>query len=233
MDRITNHIQESNGCWLWTGFCDKGSPILRVSQPRRMLVSARRYSYETHNGVKVPTQFNVTSTCKQKKCVNPAHLVPMKKGSYKLGFKNFEYCDRDHHFSEWNTGNQVNGKRFCIKCDKDHAKVYAARRRSEIPEHLKSVRLSRRQERQDFVNAIKQKLGCRDCAEHRPVCLDFHHLDPTLKVASISTLATAGRSEATILAEIEKCILICSNCHRFLHHNERTSNLESTVCYPR
>ena len=57
--------------------------------------------------------------------------------------------------------------------------------------------------------------GCRNCEESDPVCLDFHHIDE--KVSSVSTLVAERRSLGTIQRELQKCELLCANCHRERH----------------
>lgn len=52
-----------------------------------------------------------------------------------------------------------------------------------------------------------------DCQEsHPPYVMDFDHLDPTQKEFDLSN--GAGYSLKRILAEIAKCEVVCSNCHR-------------------
>jgi 5-methylcytosine-specific restriction endonuclease McrA len=46
--------------------------------------------------------------------------------------------------------------------------------------------------------------------------LDFHHLDPSKKNFGISVRGLT-RSWDKIKAELDKCILVCANCHRELH----------------
>ena len=46
--------------------------------------------------------------------------------------------------------------------------------------------------------------------------LDFHHLDPSRKGFAISTRGLT-RSWEKIREELDKCILVCANCHRELH----------------
>ena len=46
--------------------------------------------------------------------------------------------------------------------------------------------------------------------------LDFHHTDPETKSFALGAYrGTAINSE--VLAELEKCVLLCSNCHREVH----------------
>lgn len=227
MDRIKNLSEVVGECWIWVGFCDKANPVLRVSMPKRKIVSARRYSYETHNDVAVPTNFVVTSTCKDSKCVNPAHLTAQKRGGSvarrQIGFWRPEHCQRGHEFSEWNTGTSRSGKRFCIKCDRDHAKEYATIRRREKAEHLEALRIARFQARKKFVDEIKMEKGCSQCPEKDPTCLDFHHTDPTDKTDTISSLARNCASEEVLISEMAKCEILCANCHRKLHAAERAA----------
>ena len=65
---------------------------------------------------------------------------------------------------------------------------------------------------------LKQKLMCLICGEDESCCLDFHHLDPSMKSGSVSEMI-GRQSWLKIIKEIEKCICICSNCHRKIHAN--------------
>ena len=56
--------------------------------------------------------------------------------------------------------------------------------------------------------------GCRICSYNKcRAALEFHHVDPHEKDLEIS----AGTSWKRIAAELPKCILLCSNCHREVH----------------
>jgi hypothetical protein len=45
--------------------------------------------------------------------------------------------------------------------------------------------------------------------------MDLHHRDPEDKVFALSD--ASSRAVAQIIEEIEKCDLICANCHRMRH----------------
>lgn len=45
--------------------------------------------------------------------------------------------------------------------------------------------------------------------------LDFHHVDPSTKLFEISDHKLKVKE---IAIEAKKCVLLCSNCHRELHH---------------
>lgn len=59
----------------------------------------------------------------------------------------------------------------------------------------------------------KSTLQCIYCGESHPACLEFHHRDPSNKVGNISEMIPNGYSLDSIMKEIEKCDVLCSNCH--------------------
>lgn len=67
-----------------------------------------------------------------------------------------------------------------------------------------------------LVRCLKPK--CSRCEESHPACLEFHHRDVATKLASISDAVwRLGWSYQRILDEIEKCDVVCVNCHRKEH----------------
>ena len=74
------------------------------------------------------------------------------------------------------------------------------------------------------IKAIEYKGGCcKICGYQKCTdALEFHHLDPKKKDFSISSKGYA-RSWVRVKEEIEKCILICANCHREIHANAASS----------
>jgi hypothetical protein len=70
-------------------------------------------------------------------------------------------------------------------------------------------------EARQFVMEHKQACGCTYCDERETVCLDFHHIFPEEKSFGLSRVTT--QSLETIAAEIDKCVLVCKNCHAKIH----------------
>lgn len=60
---------------------------------------------------------------------------------------------------------------------------------------------------------------CADCDFSLPIfdCYDLHHLDPASKEYSISRLCQSG-TWATLQREVDKCVMLCANCHRLRHY---------------
>lgn len=48
-------------------------------------------------------------------------------------------------------------------------------------------------------------------------CFDFHHVDPTMKDLTISRLISRKDWKERIHDELQKCVVLCANCHR-RHH---------------
>lgn len=67
-----------------------------------------------------------------------------------------------------------------------------------------------------LIQGYKLEKGCCCCEESEPICLDFHHANGEKEI-NISEVIGAGWAIARIQKEIDKCIVICSNCHRKLH----------------
>ena len=94
------------------------------------------------------------------------------------------------------------------------AKHYATNKQKVLIANSKH-RKKKRIERQAF----KATLSCSKCGFSHPVALDFHHV---FKLAhkSVNKLAQQGLYKQA-RAEIKKCIVLCANCHRIHHHEEK------------
>ena len=89
--------------------------------------------------------------------------------------------------------------------------------------------LDRRREakrRRDFLRArAADYLGgkCRICGYDKCLsALEFHHIDPLEKDFAISDKLTSWEA---IRAELDKCVLVCANCHREIHEGMHTGYL--------
>jgi hypothetical protein len=60
---------------------------------------------------------------------------------------------------------------------------------------------------------------CIQCGESDPVVLEFHHRGD--KELAVVVMAAGGYPIAKIEAEIDKCDVLCANCHRRLTMKER------------
>jgi 5-methylcytosine-specific restriction endonuclease McrA len=69
------------------------------------------------------------------------------------------------------------------------------------------------------VKSVEYKGGeCQVCGYKRCTdALEFHHLNPDEKDFGLSVSGNT-RSWEKIKKELDKCILLCSNCHREVHN---------------
>jgi hypothetical protein len=67
-----------------------------------------------------------------------------------------------------------------------------------------------------WIGNYKRERGCVRCYEDDPICLEFHHKDPSEKEINIAQC----KSKGTALKEIEKCEILCLKCHDALHWEE-------------
>lgn len=70
-----------------------------------------------------------------------------------------------------------------------------------------------------YIEEYKSKRSCIKCGENHIACLDFHHINPENKSFTIALGKTKGIK--AIKKEIEKCELLCANCHRKLHYDNK------------
>jgi len=67
--------------------------------------------------------------------------------------------------------------------------------------------------------ALQYKGGkCQTCGEDRPATLCFHHRDPSHKELKLDGRSFANRKWELIKEEVNKCDLLCHNCHNMLHY---------------
>lgn len=72
--------------------------------------------------------------------------------------------------------------------------------------------LEYRQARQEFVNSLKDG-PCADCGNcFPPEAMDFDHMPGEKKFRGVANMLSYALDR--LMAEIEKCELVCSNCHR-------------------
>lgn len=60
----------------------------------------------------------------------------------------------------------------------------------------------------------KAKVGCMICCENDPIVLDFDHREQSDKSLQLGDACKRGYSLEKLLAEAEKCDVLCANCHR-------------------
>lgn len=105
---------------------------------------------------------------------------------------------------------------YCKECNKEYQKKHYDDNKTDYI----NKKNNRKKELKEYVDSIKIKAKCSRCQEDDIACLDFHHIDDKVKDFNIGEAVSRGISVDKINKEIDKCVILCSNCHRKLHYYE-------------
>jgi hypothetical protein len=103
---------------------------------------------------------------------------------------------------------------------KAKAKGYSAKHYAANADKVKNKTREKRSSLRKEWKAYKATLYCTKCGFNHTAALDFHHVDPSNKTDSVNQLVSDGRFKAA-MEEVQKCVVLCANCHRIHHHEER------------
>jgi hypothetical protein len=71
---------------------------------------------------------------------------------------------------------------------------------------------------------------CKKCGYDKNLdALDWHHKDPSTKEFNLSQIRITPKNYNIIIKEIEKCVLVCSNCHREIHYSNCVIKLSDKI----
>jgi len=105
---------------------------------------------------------------------------------------------------------------------KYRADWYLRHRAEEIAAAYRNKRRTIRRN-QELTEEIRRSTPCSDCGvSYPPYVMDFDHIRGT-KVDDVMQLVNQGASWVKISAEIAKCEVVCSNCHRIRTYQRRQS----------
>lgn len=81
---------------------------------------------------------------------------------------------------------------------------------------------------QKYIKEVKENSECAICNENHPATLIFHHINPDQKLFGIA--GSYSRYTLTkIKEEMNKCAILCSNCHLKIHWDESFKEKYNTV----
>ncbi len=132
---MSNHFlnkfqpEPNTGCWIWLGW------IASIGYGYHMIEGkwhcAHRLVYEVYKGT-IPEGLQLDHLCRNRWCVNPAHLEPVtfqenisrgKRETAAQRFSRITHCKQGHPFDDANTRiTSRKGKiwRICRACEKIH-----------------------------------------------------------------------------------------------------------------
>lgn len=122
MARFWIKVDKTETCWNWTAATDRSGYGLWTPPKMtgvRMSV-AHRFSYLNANGGTIPEGHDVDHLCKNKSCVNPAHLeVVTHAENVRRAFEDRTHCKQGHERTPENWVQKTSGHYYCRACSRE------------------------------------------------------------------------------------------------------------------
>ena len=133
-------------------------------------------------------------------------------------------CNMEFPIELFKIKNKRTGLRLseCPECNKTSKKEsyykHFEKNKNKINERNRAFR-----DKRNIFLKNKKSSGCIICGEQDHACLDFHHVNGDDKQYNISSIIS-NLSIKEIEEEMDKCVVLCANCHRKLHFYNLTIN---------
>lgn len=141
----------------------------------------------------------VTSTERTRlwKLKNPERWKELQQQYRKRKRKGCRVCNTELPFPSM-------GTKYCVDCISNHRQLQSKQYRNTAQIEFDNFKLD---------------TGCSICKYNKcSAALDFHHLDPNKKERRVT--ARMWKNSLGKL-ELDKCILVCKNCHMEIHHEDK------------
>lgn len=155
-------------------------------------------------------------------------LISLGDSTWKIADKlnttqpNVRYWLKKYNLQTNRKTNDLGDKKLCPKCKLTKSKddFYKSTKGSSyckscIVDSLEDRRKSVKQKAVDYLGGCCSKCGYNKCI----AALEFHHLNPKEKDKNYSVFK---KNFDKLKPELDKCVLLCANCHREEHHSSTT-----------
>ena len=119
--------------------------------------------------------------------------------------------------NEFETLPKGGSRKYCFQCSPSYPKGDNQRR----AQTLTAIRHALKTECLKRLGGKFVKCGYNKC----PSALEFHHLDPNEKEFDIGHYITGANVKEDIFSELQKCTLLCSNCHKEFHYYNSNNDM--------
>ena len=100
---------------------------------------------------------------------------------------------------------------------RSYNREYYQRKRQHLLEKQREKNKRLAESRRKWLVDYKKTLKCNRCGESHPATLTFHHKSGSEKNFEIGNALCLGVSLKRLIEEIEKCEVLCANCHAKEH----------------
>lgn len=104
-------------------------------------------------------------------------------------------------------------QRTCRECQNEQKKNWYERNKETHKANMVENRMKNMEAGREFIWNYLSTNPCVECGESDPRVLEFDHVRGK-KRAAVTRLVRNGFSIDIIQAEIDKCVVLCSNCHK-------------------
>lgn len=106
--------------------------------------------------------------------------------------------------------------------NREHLRLYDRQRYKHRAAERKAASRRRYQETypasRKWLDGVESFLGCFICGEDQPHRLAWHHLTPVGNSGLRVTDALHRYGVEGALEQMKRCVLLCANCHKDVHH---------------
>ena len=178
--------KEHNAKWAETGLCTKNQLINALSQREKSIHEYLGYKSSAGVSKAIHTAIPEISLLKNKN---------IKWINFFLDIDDKFFCSSCKTVLDKNVriSSKTRITNLCKSCDTKKTQVYYNINRTKL------------------YNVLLES-SCMDCNIKNPVVLEFDHRDPKSKLFNISNMM--NNSWKDIQKEIDKCDIVCANCHR-------------------
>lgn len=168
--------------------------------------------------------YNLKSSSTVRHWMKKYNIAPNKRGVKRttiylevngIQYKHCKKCNTNKPLSDFHARKRREGQvmSYCIQCANVQSAQNLAQRTAQIKKFL----------------VDHTGNACNKCKKQFDIQqYDFHHTEPAHKDFQLSR--SLRYTVAQVVKEIQKCILLCANCHAHTHHiNKQTDGYENKI----
>ena len=128
-------------------------------------------------------------------------------------------CQQEKENDEFNRkSDKLQSK--CKACQRAYHRNYYKKNQSRYITKNRHNKNRQRERLRAILWTMKQR-PCQDCGGiFHPWVMEFDHRESSTKRAAVANLVSKGCPDAILLEEINKCDIVCANCHRMRTYNK-------------